>query len=84
MIRVTRLNREPIYVNAELIEYVETTPDTVISLTTGEKFMVLESPDEIVGMVLEYGRQLRESPDRRWNLAVVSPIDAAIPRPEPS
>ncbi|MCZ2157657.1 MAG: flagellar FlbD family protein [Bryobacterales bacterium] len=84
MIRVTRLNREPIYVNAELIEYVETTPDTVISLTTGEKFMVLESPDEIVGMVLEYCRQLRQSPERRLNLTVVSPIDAAIPRPEPS
>lgn len=82
MIRVTRLNREPIYVNAELIEYVETTPDTVISLTTGEKFMVLESPDEIVAMVLEYGRQLRQSPERRFNLAAVSPIDTPLSRPE--
>ena len=75
MIRVTRLNHEPIYVNAELIEYVETTPDTVISLTTGEKFMVLEAPEQIVAMVVEYGRQLHQSPERRLNLALVSPID---------
>lgn len=78
MIRVTRLNHEPIYVNAELIEYVETTPDTVISLTTGEKFMVLESPEQIVAMVIEYGRQLHQSPERRLNLALVSPIDEAL------
>lgn len=84
MIRVTRLNREPIYVNAELIEYVETTPDTVISLTTGEKFMVLETPEQIVAMVIEYGRQLHQNPERRLNLAAVAPIDEALRRMESS
>lgn len=68
MIRVTRLNHEPIVVNADLIEYIETTPDTVISLTTGEKFMVLESPDEVVTRAIEFGRQLHQSPERRFGL----------------
>lgn len=62
MITVTRLNHESIVVNADLIEYVETTPDTVISLTTGEKFMVLESPDEVVDLVVAYGRRLHGGP----------------------
>ncbi len=58
MIKVTRLNSEVIYMNADLIEYVETTPDTVISLTTGEKFMVLETPDQIVDLVVAYNRRI--------------------------
>ncbi len=61
MIKVTRLNREIVFVNADLIEYVETTPDTVISLTTGEKFMVLESPDQIVDLVVAYERRVHAS-----------------------
>jgi hypothetical protein len=54
----------------------------VISLTTGEKFMVLEPPEQIVAMVIEYGRQLHQSPERRLNLAAVSPIDEALRRVE--
>ena len=60
MIYVTRLNHSPIVLNCELIEYVETTPDTVISLTTGQKLMVLEPADAIVERVLTY-RQLIHS-----------------------
>jgi Uncharacterized protein, possibly involved in motility len=37
MIYVTRLNNEEFIINAELIEFIEKTPDTVISLTTGKK-----------------------------------------------
>lgn len=48
MIHVTRLNHTPIVLNSDLIEQIETTPDTVISLTTGQKIMVLESTEEIV------------------------------------
>ena len=53
MIYVTRLNHTPVVLNSELIEQVETTPDTVISLTTGQKLMVLESPGEIIDRVIE-------------------------------
>ena len=43
MIEVTRLNGTTVLINAELIELVEETPDTVISLTTGRKLIVKES-----------------------------------------
>ena len=58
MIRLTRLNRVPMLLNADLIEHVEVTPDTVISLTTGQKFMVLESADEIIERVIQYRRAI--------------------------
>lgn len=81
MIKVTRLNREVVFVNADLIEYVETTPDTVISLTTGEKFMVLESPDQVVDLVVDYGRRIHTAGDsgnadlRRFADALTRVID---------
>ncbi len=54
MISVTRLNGEHLYVNADLIETVEATPDTLIAFTTGKKMMVLESVDEVVERIKEY------------------------------
>ena len=48
MIQLTRLNHVPLIVNADLIEHVEVTPDTVVALTTGQKFLVLESAEEVV------------------------------------
>ncbi len=54
MIKVTRLNGTETVINAELIESVEGTPDTVISLTTGHKYVVQESVDEVVARVLAY------------------------------
>ena len=56
MIHVTRLNRVSVVLNSDLIEYIEVTPDTVISLTTGEKLMVLESAEEIIARVVMYRR----------------------------
>ena len=58
MIHVTRLNHTPCVLNCDLIEHVETTPDTVISLTTGQKLMVLESPEEIIERVVNYRRSI--------------------------
>ena len=54
MIKVTRLNGKEYILNAELIETVEETPDTVITLTTGKKLLVKESQEDIVGKVYEY------------------------------
>ena len=58
MIYVTRLNHTSVVLNADLIEYVETTPDTVISLTTGQKLMVRESAEEIIARVVHYRRSI--------------------------
>ena len=66
MIYVTRLNHTPVVLNCDLIEHMETTPDTVISLTTGQKLMVLESAEEIIDRVVQYRRLiLQELPSRR-------------------
>jgi len=62
LIQLTRLNHVPLIVNADLIEHVEVTPDTVVTLTTGQKFLVLESSEEIVAKVIQFrGAILRES-----------------------
>ncbi|MBA4378036.1 MAG: flagellar FlbD family protein [bacterium] len=59
MISVTRLDGSGIVVNAELIEFVERTPDTMIGLTTGRLITVREPVEEIVRQVLDYRRRTR-------------------------
>ncbi len=58
MIHLTRLNRVPIVLNSDLIEHIEVTPDTVIFLTNGQKFMVRETAPEIVELVKEFQRSI--------------------------
>ncbi len=66
MIRLTRINRIPLVINSDLIEHIEVTPDTVVSLTTGQKFMVLESADEVIDRVIRFRREIMHSePDRK-------------------
>ena len=69
VIKLTRLNSQPIVINADLIEHVDITPDTVIALTTGGKFMVLEPVDEVIERVKAFRRSLQ------WNLPVASNRD---------
>lgn len=61
MIRLTRLNHVPVLLNADLIEHVDVTPDTVISLINGHKLMVLESPEEVRDRVLEFRRAISQT-----------------------
>jgi flagellar protein FlbD len=65
MIRLTRINQVPLVLNSDLIEHVEATPDTVVSLTTGQKFVVLEPAEEVIRRVIEFRR------------AIAGPVDAA-------
>jgi flagellar protein FlbD len=58
MIQLTRLNQKALTVNSDLIKFVENTPDTVITLVSGEKFVVLESAAAIVERVVEFRRRL--------------------------
>lgn len=60
MIELTKLNDQAFILNADLIEFVEKTPDSVISLTTGRKVVVKESVDEILKKVIKYRRFIRE------------------------
>lgn len=54
MIRLTRLNRKQFIVNALLIESIEETPDTIITLITGKKITVLEPMTDVVQLVTQY------------------------------
>jgi flagellar protein FlbD len=56
MIKVTRLDDSPLVINADLIELVESIPETIISLTTGKKIMVKESVDDIIARVAQFKR----------------------------
>jgi flagellar protein FlbD len=59
MIQLTRINHVPLVLNADLIEHIETTPDTVISMTTGQKFVVLEPTSEVIRRVIDFRRALQ-------------------------
>ncbi len=58
MIKLTRLNGKEFVVNADLIETVEATPDTVITLVNEHRYIVKESVDEVIRRVIEYKRAL--------------------------
>ena len=54
MIHLTRLNSQPLVVNADLIKFIENAPDTVITLLTGEKLVVRESVAEVLKRIGEF------------------------------
>jgi len=72
MIRLTRLNKKSLVVNSDLIKFIENAPDTVITLTSGEKIVVLEKAEEVMSRIIEYRRQLR------WPAIVVPPSDNSV------
>jgi len=57
MIKLTRFDGSEVAVNAELIKFVESTPDTIVTLTSDQKLLVLETVDEVIEKVLQYRRR---------------------------
>lgn len=70
MIKVTRINDAPLVVNADLIEFVEASPETIICLTTGKKIMVKQTIDEIIDRVADF--------KRKASIRTISPDTAAL------
>jgi flagellar protein FlbD len=62
MIQLTRLNNQPLMVNSDLIKFVERAPDTVLTLVSGEKIVVLEAPDQVLDRVVEFRRTILAGP----------------------
>ncbi|MCL5959296.1 MAG: flagellar FlbD family protein [Chloroflexi bacterium] len=58
MIRLSRFDGTEFFINAELIESIEHTPDTVVSLTNGKKLIVREPAEEVVARVIDYRRSI--------------------------
>ena len=59
MIKVTRLNGEEFVVNADMIRFVESRPDTYITLITNDRLLVRESVEEVIRRATQYARSLR-------------------------
>ncbi len=58
MIKVTRINGKEFFINPHQIENIESTPDTIITLLSGQKYIVKESIDNIVKDVIEYRHKI--------------------------
>ena len=76
MIIVTRLNHVPLVLNSDLIEHIEITPDTVITLTTGQKIVVLEAAGDVVERVIAFRRSIYQ---RVLNCPLVEPRQDPLP-----
>lgn len=60
MITVTRINGTRIYINAEMIQMVESTPDTVITLRNDQKLIVREKADVVADLMIDYQRKVHQ------------------------
>ncbi|HZS72153.1 MAG TPA: flagellar FlbD family protein [Candidatus Acidoferrum sp.] len=84
MIQLTRLNNQPLMVNCDLIKFVERSPDTVLTLVTGEKIVVRESTDEVLQRVVQFRRSLLSGLTlQSLESSGAGSLLALLPRPEP-
>ena len=70
MIQLTRLNRQPLAVNSDLIKFVEQAHDTVITLVGGEKIVVTESSGQVMERIIEFRQKVLAGLSGVW----VSPV----------
>jgi len=87
MIQLTRLNNKPLMVNSDLIKYVEQSPDTVVTLITGEKIVVLERAQQVVDRVVEFRRAVLRGLSLVWDSSashalIIKPPDGGGEEPE--
>ena len=64
MIKLTRLNNKPFYINPDMIEMMESQPDTMVTLTNGNKVLVKENPDEVVNIIIEFQARILSQKER--------------------
>ena len=67
MIRLTRLNNVGLTLNSDLIKFVEQSPDTLITLVTGEKIVVRESAEEVLARLIEFRRSVLQGLSFSWD-----------------
>ena len=61
MIVLTKLNDKEVIINCELIELIESNPDTTITMTTGRKIIAKESVEEVISKAIEYKQKIHSS-----------------------
>ena len=76
MIRLTRLNHAPMVLNSDLIEHIDVTPDTVVTLTNGQILRVRETAEEVVQRIVEFRRRVLD-PDAQsgWRDEAAEPSE---------
>ena len=72
MILVTRFDGTELVVNVDLLVTIERTPDTVLTLTTGDRIMVKESLEEIVTRAVTYRYRISQGPGARDGLGAIA------------
>jgi flagellar protein FlbD len=86
MIQLTRLNGKPLAVNSDLIKFIEQSPDTLVTLLTGEKIVVRESAEQVMARIVEFRRSVLQGLALTWDassLHVPDPGRASTGDPEP-
>ena len=84
MIALTRLNQEPIIINTDAIAYVESTPDTLITLTNGDRLHVKESVPVLIDLAIAYKRRIFEFALALAPTATATATATATPTPTPT
>jgi uncharacterized protein YlzI (FlbEa/FlbD family) len=79
MIQLTRLNNKPLVVNSDLIKFVEQAPDTLVTLITGEKIVVLEKVAEVLARVIEFRRSVLQGLSLTWDASSAHTFIARSP-----
>ena len=62
MIHLTRINRQRLVLNSDLIEQIEATPDTVITMTNGQKLVVADSAEAVIEKIVAFRRSIQQIP----------------------
>jgi flagellar protein FlbD len=82
MIRLTRLNNQPLTVNSDLIKFIEQSPDTMLTLITGEKIVVRESIQDVLGRIVEFRRSVLQGLPPVWDAGSRIPLDDSAGAPD--
>jgi len=78
MIKLTRLNNSLLVINSDLIQYVESAPDTTLTLLNGEKVVVRESTDEVINLTIAFRARLMGEASRHCPGGAVVHSGAAL------
>ena len=61
MIKVIKLNKEELYVNPDLIEFIEATPDTALLLRGGKRIVIRDAVEDIIQQIIKYKKHIHSS-----------------------
>jgi len=79
MIQLTRLNNKPLTVNSDLIKFIEQSPDTLVTLITGEKIVVLEKVNDVMARIIDFRRSVLQGLSLAWDPSSAHTLVARAP-----